>query len=206
MPRLKGLNNLSVSSTNSAEGGARTGTIIAWSNGVVPYGWMECDGSALLRADYPALFQTIGTTWGDGTQAMPNGTAISSGFLSGTAFNLPDGRGNFLRGVSGSAGRDPNAAARTAPLAGGQVGNVVGSYQADALQNITGSVSNLRRNNNSAAVASGAFTVSQSNAASSGSGGESRPVATITLNAANVARTSTETRPKNINVKYIIKL
>lgn len=41
-----------------------------------PTGWLECDGSELLIADYPTLYAAIGTTWGgDGrfTFAVPNG-------------------------------------------------------------------------------------------------------------------------------------
>jgi len=38
-------------------------------------GWLWCDGSALSRADYPALFAAIGTKWGAGDGA--------------TTFNIP---------------------------------------------------------------------------------------------------------------------
>jgi len=41
-----------------------------------PVGWLLCDGSAVSRTQYPALFTAIGTTWGPG-----DGT---------TTFNLPD--------------------------------------------------------------------------------------------------------------------
>lgn len=43
--------------------------------------WLFCDGRELSRADYPELFEAIGTTYGEG-----NGT---------TTFNIPDRRGYF---------------------------------------------------------------------------------------------------------------
>lgn len=49
-----------------------------------PTGFLECDGSAISRTTYAALFAVIGTTWGSG-----NGS---------TTFNIPDFRGYFKRG------------------------------------------------------------------------------------------------------------
>lgn len=52
---------------------------IPYAGSVVPIGWLACDGSAVSRATYAALFAAIGTTWGIGDGA--------------TTFNLPDMRG-----------------------------------------------------------------------------------------------------------------
>lgn len=51
-------------------------------------GWYLCDGSAVSRTTHASLFSVIGTTYGPG-----NGS---------TTFNLPDFRGRFPMGVSGS--------------------------------------------------------------------------------------------------------
>lgn len=56
------------------------GTIAA-----IPAGWLHCDGSAVSRATYPALFQIIGTQYGVGDGS--------------TTFNLPDVRDRFPVGV-----------------------------------------------------------------------------------------------------------
>lgn len=56
-----------------------------------PEGWLVCDGSAVSRTTYSALFQAIGTTFGTGDGA--------------TTFNLPDYRGRTPVGVDGAAGR-----------------------------------------------------------------------------------------------------
>jgi microcystin-dependent protein len=96
------------------------GTIVAYAGDTPPSGWLLCDGSAIGRAQYAALFLAIGTAHGEG-----DGT---------TTFNLPDYRGYFLRGVDMGAGRDPDAASRTVPNPGGNSGDAVGSVQNDQLQ------------------------------------------------------------------------
>lgn len=54
----------------------------------VPTGWLLCDGTAVSRTDYAALYAAIGTTWGVGDGS--------------TTFNLPDWRGRYPRGVAAS--------------------------------------------------------------------------------------------------------
>ena len=48
-------------------------------------GWLLCDGSAISRTTYSALFALIGTAFGTGDGS--------------TTFNLPDGRGRMLLGA-----------------------------------------------------------------------------------------------------------
>lgn len=73
-----------------------------------PEGWLIANGSAVSRTTYARLFSRIGTLYGSG-----NGS---------TTFNLPDGRGVFLRGADLGRGYDS--------------GRVFGSYQADAVKTI----------------------------------------------------------------------
>ncbi|MDR1810580.1 MAG: phage tail protein [Prevotella sp.] len=100
------------------------GAIAVWCGptGNIPSGWLLCDGASVSRSDYSELFAAIGTAWGT---------------ASSTTFNLPDMRGVFLRGVDGTAGRDPNKSSRTAKATGGNTGNKVGSYQADEFKSHT---------------------------------------------------------------------
>ncbi len=91
-----------------------SGIIMPFAGSVTPAGYLVCDGSAVSRTTYAALFSAIGTNWGVGDGS--------------TTFNLPDLRGRFMRGVDGAAGNDPDAASRTA-INGGNAGNNVGSYQ-----------------------------------------------------------------------------
>lgn len=88
----------------------------------VPAGWLLCDGQGLKSSDYPALYNMIGTAWGNGSENCPGG---------GCNFNAPDLRGVFIRGMDGTRGQDPDKSGRTAIHNGGNTGNQVGSYQLD---------------------------------------------------------------------------
>jgi hypothetical protein len=85
------------------------GKIDAFAMSSPPTGWLFCDGSAVSRTTYKALFDKIGTAHGVGDGA--------------TTFNLPDYRGVFLRGFDGGRGLDP--------------GRVFASFQDDAFESHT---------------------------------------------------------------------
>lgn len=85
-----------------------------------PDGWLLCNGAAVSRTTYAALFAAIGEACGEGDGS--------------TTFNLPDLRGRFLRGVDGGASVDPDAAGRTAMATGGNTGDAVGSVQDDQIK------------------------------------------------------------------------
>ncbi len=91
------------------------GAIVAYAGASAPPGWLMCDGSAVSRTEYAALFAAIGVTHGRG-----DGTST---------FNLPDYRGRFLRGVDAGSFRDPDRASRLARSVGGQTGDAVGTLQ-----------------------------------------------------------------------------
>ena len=46
--------------------GIPTGTIVPWSTGSVPSGFLECNGALVSRSTYSALFAVVGTTYGAG--------------------------------------------------------------------------------------------------------------------------------------------
>jgi len=92
------------------------GSIIAWTTNTAPTGWLECDGSAVSRTTYVRLFAIISDDYGNGDGS--------------TTFNLPDLRGEFLRGYDHGAGTDPNAGTRT-NRGDGTTGDNVGTKQAD---------------------------------------------------------------------------
>lgn len=64
---------------------APPGVINPYAGSAAPSGWLMCDGSAVSRTTYAALFAAIGTAFGAG-----DGT---------TTFNLPDTRARGLIGV-----------------------------------------------------------------------------------------------------------
>lgn len=54
--------------------------------------WLLCDGQAVNRSEYAALFELIGTNFGSGDGV--------------NTFNVPDYRGKFLRGLGGDSAED----------------------------------------------------------------------------------------------------
>ena len=149
------------------------GSVMHFAAITAPSGFLKADGSAISRTTYAALFAVLGTTFGTGDGS--------------TTFNLPDLRGEFVRGFDNGRGLD--------------AGRAFGSTQTDALQNITGSASVYSPS--STASATGAL--SASGAGSALTGGSSVYSLTLSLNASSVARTSTETRPHNVALLACIK-
>lgn len=149
------------------------GTVIATASQAVPPGYLACAGQAVPRSAYPALFSAIGVTYGAGDGSL--------------TFNLPDLRGEFIRGADGGRGVD--------------AGRAFGSSQLDALQQITG---NLRVVHGGVAEASGAFAAN-GDTASHINTGVSGTDAGITFAASRVARTANETRPRNVALQFVIK-
>lgn len=59
-----------------------------------PVKWLVCDGTSLLRADYPDLFAVIGTVYGA---------------ADGSHFNIPDYQGRTIGGSGTGSGLTPRA-------------------------------------------------------------------------------------------------
>jgi microcystin-dependent protein len=77
--------------------GVPTGGGIDWYSTVAPAGFLLCDGSAVSRTTYAALFAAIGSAWG-------GGDGINT-------FNLPDTRGRVVVGYAAGGHADVNALA-----------------------------------------------------------------------------------------------
>lgn len=73
-------------------GGERIGAIDFFATPSAPPGYLKANGAAVSRTTYVALFAAIGTTFGAGDGS--------------TTFNLPDLRGEFIRGWDDSRGVD----------------------------------------------------------------------------------------------------
>jgi microcystin-dependent protein len=165
------------------------GSVQAFMGTAAPAGWLFCDGSAVSRTTYADLFAAMGSACG-------SGDGINT-------FNLPDLRGQFLRGVDGGAGRDPDTGARTAMASGGNAGDAVGSIQVEQIQSHThlvtdpGHVHTL----NQVALAAGAANVSIPTG-----GGPGINTSSATTGLTNQNAGGNETRPINAYCYYIIKI
>ena len=164
--------------------GVPPGVVWMYANtSVPPGGWLICDGSAVSRSTYAALFSAIGTAFGVG-----NGS---------TTFNLPNTLGQFPRGYDSGGAVDPG---RTFGVNQGQalqnhnhlngVGSTTGSGSiypyGTSTTGVPGSSTNTAHTD--------ANTVQQQGYTSTGTGGSSA-----------AGTFATETRPVNFTTTFIIK-
>ncbi|WP_095138382.1 phage tail protein [Pseudomonas sp. Irchel s3a10] len=155
------------------------GAVLAFPTGIVAPGYLELDGSVQSIATYPDLAAFLGSTYNKGDEGIGN-------------FRLPDSRGEFLRGWDHGRGVD--------------AGRAIGGYQLDSLQNITGQYAA----NNGVQLAAtgtvgGAFSATAAGGTQLPAGTASTGVINMSFDASRVARTSTETRPRNLAVMWCIK-
>lgn len=85
------------------------GIVWSYTGTAAPSGWLLCDGSAISRTTFSALFAITSTTFGVGDGS--------------TTFNIPDIRGRVIAGQDDMGGTSAN---RLTGLAGGIDGDVFG--------------------------------------------------------------------------------
>lgn len=162
---------------------APTGSVVAMATRVVPIGYLECNGNTVSRTTYSKLFSVIGTTFGIGDGS--------------TTFNLPDLRGEFIRGFDSGRGADASRS--------------FGSTQGDAIRNLKGTVVSdsdpvhaflgdvITANGNFAVTGVGSKRGIASEA-------DSRfGASSLVFDASLTVPTANENRPRNIALTYIIK-
>jgi microcystin-dependent protein len=158
------------------------GTVIYTARSTAPTGYLKANGAAVSRTTYATLFSAIGTTYGGGDGS--------------TTFNLPDLRGEFVRGLDDGRGVDTS--------------RTLGSSQGDATAlpdtAFTGSTNTAGNHDHSYATnqgtgggqgGGGADTGSR-NATTNQAGSHSH---SVTINGGGDA----ETRPRNIALLACIK-
>lgn len=157
--------------------------VVAFAMQTPPEGWLACDGAHVSRATYAALFHAIGTLYGNG-----DGRAT---------FKLPDLRGEFIRGWDNGRGVDPDRffglrQGDTVQRMYGTVGTKDGQNAFDVFTSANG-VFDIDRN---AHIGKRAYpqTIDVNDASTA-----------IVFDNARVAKTSSETRPRNIALLYCIK-
>lgn len=171
--------------------GVPVGTILTFGASTPPSGFLECNGSAISRSTYASLFSILSTTHGAGDGS--------------STFNLPDLRGQFVRGWDNSAGVDAS--------------RVFGSTQTDQNKNhthttdsvtLTGGIRKISEGFGAGGSATGVFTkTADGNNTITGSSSTS-PVGGVDFDGTHSHTISssgggTEARPKNVALMYIIK-
>jgi phage-related tail fiber protein len=96
----KARENLGVYSKEQTEQLAPASLIAYFARSTAPSGWLKANGAAVSRTAYAKLFDAIGTSWGAGDGL--------------NTFNLPDLRGEFIRGLDDGRGIDKDRGLGTA--------------------------------------------------------------------------------------------
>ena len=161
------------------------GAVQAFAMSTAPTGWLECDGSAISRVTYAALFTNISTLYGIGDGS--------------TTFGLPDYRGQFLRGWDHGRGVD--------------AGRTIGSAQADLLASHAHTASSavtdpghLHSVNPVVTTPGGNFSFGTASNAAYASINSGASTTGITVATTVNANGGSETRPKNAAVMMCIKI
>jgi microcystin-dependent protein len=157
------------------------GAVMYFAMNTAPVGWLKANGAAVPRTVYANLFAAIGTRFGAG-----NGK---------TTFNLPDLRGEFLRGWDDGRGVD--------------TGRIFGDTQTDAIRNIVGQSEPLHTQTlgNSYDKNIGAFkSIRYTLPGGSINAGASNDMTIIGFDASLCVPTANENRPRNITLLACIKI
>ena len=156
---------------------APTGVVQAFAGRTTPQGWLLCDGSAVSRTDYAALYAVIGTTYGAG-----NGS---------TTFNLPNLTDRFIEG---------NATAGTVKSAG--LPNITGGF---GLRPVDGEL-NVTWEANNGAIKTTTKTGDRSSCVTKSSSYGPLMDVTIDASRSNpIYGKSTTVQPPALTMRYIIK-
>ena len=171
-----------------AKRGTPVGSIDYFAMATPPAGYLKADGSQVGRETYPDLFAAIGTTFGEGDGEM--------------TFNLPDLRGEFIRGWDDERFVDAN--------------REFGSSQNFAIENILGSLGSEDKNAGYQVFGESVQSIMDESGALSGKYFPRASVADvpnmtvptltrIEFDASKSVQTADETRPRNIALLPCIK-
>ena len=143
-----------------------------------PTGWLKANGAVLSRTVYTNLFAAIGTRFGAGD--------------GHSTFNLPDLRGEFPRFWDDLRGVD--------------AGRVLGSWQSDAIRNITAQMYLYGQDGSSSQGAFGFRKQGERGLVWSRNDNNAGVVMDFWLDASKVVPTAQENRPRNIALLACIKI
>lgn len=169
------------------------GAIMPFAANTAPTGWLKANGQAVSRTTFATLFAAVGTVHGIGDGS--------------TTFNVPDLRGEFLRGWDDARGIDAGRAF------GGWQDYATARPKTTNASRISGdgTISGTLLNGLSPPV-SGASNPSQIGFARASKTGEivtpgdhDSGHAGIEMDTVNVVTGDAETRPRNVALLYIIK-
>ena len=184
--------------------GVPSGSVFCMAVATVPSGYLECNGAAVSRTTYSVLFAVIGTAYGTG-----NGSST---------FNLPDLRGEFVRGFDNGKGTDSGRSIATSQSAQNASHNhsmSVSGTTSNPTPTLTGDVRRISEGYRSQGTASGVFTKELDGNNNITGSSSTSPVAGFSMDAThthtfsasgNTGNQGGEARPRNIAMMYVIKI
>jgi phage-related tail fiber protein len=179
-----GRQNLGVFSREETRQMAPAGLIAHFARIVAPAGWLKANGAAISRTAYADLFAAIGTTFGDG-----------DGF---TTFNVPDLRGEFIRGVDDGRGVDQGRGLGSAQTDQNRSHTHTGSTGTDGSHSHSFSYAATQYSGSPGAATGNGFTNSSLSSSTSSAGSHSHSVSIGSSGGA-------EARPRNVALLACIK-
>ena len=173
--------------------GVPTGSVHMMATTTAPSGYLKCNGAAVSRTTYADLFAVIGTTHGAG-----NGSST---------FNVPDLRGEFVRGWDDSRGVDSGRSFGSSQSDANKQHNH-GVTQSAHTHGITdpGHIHQIQYSNSD----SGDGVIEESGVGLSGTEPTLSATTGITVNSATISISinnagGSEARPRNVAMMYVIK-
>ena len=178
--------------------GVPSGAVFCIAVASVPSGYLECNGAAVSRTTYAALFAVIGTQYGS---------------TNSTNFKVPDLRGEFVRGFDNGRGVDSGRSVASSQSAQNQSHNHSASatstagahshslnYQRKHVEDTgTAAITDIRREGGDGDGGSQTFT----NDTTSGFMNN----ATVSVSTSvSIGNQGSEARPRNIAMMYVIKV
>lgn len=163
------------------------GAVIIFPMNTLPSGYLECNGQAVSRTVYADLFAVLGVQYG-----------VGDGI---TTFNLPDYRGEFIRGWDNGRGVDAGRSLGSTQNDSFKSHTHAATTEANGLHNHTigGGTRNFATTPGGSVLDSGndvGFTFGTNQTDSAGSHSH-----TVSVSSTG----GSETRPRNVSVKFAIK-
>ena len=173
--------------------GVPVGSVFTFASATVPSGFLECNGAAISRSTYATLFAIIGTTHGTGDGS--------------STFNLPDLRGQFVRGWAntktgtGDDGRQ---------FASSQSDQNLSHNHSLSTVSLTGGIRKISEGFLAGGSATGVFTKTSDGNNSITGASSTSPVGGVDFDGTHSHTIPSsgggdEARPKNLALMYIIK-
>ena len=169
--------------------GVPTGSVFCIAVATVPSGYLECNGAAVNKSTYADLFAVIGITYG--------GTNASS------TFNLPDLRGEFIRGFDNGRGVDSGRSIASSQSSQNQSHTHSGS----ATSTVTDpGHRHTTKGHGTQDDGGGNLTGSTSGSSSSSSMFDNTTGISVSTSVTVGSEGGSETRVRNVAMMYIIKI